>query len=407
MTEAGLSVQEWQTTGHPTLFAEHCKAGSDQPTCLFYGHYDVQPTDPIQEWSFDPFIPEQRDGEIFARGASDDKGQTFFLLKAIQDLIEHDELPINVKIIIEGEEEIGSTGLSGILLEKQDKLQADYLAVVDLSIPSIEKPAVTLGTRGIVAMSVTFTGSSHDLHSGQLGGMVFNPLHALVQVLSSMRNPDGSIAVDGFYDGIKKICEEERDQLDFSFDEKEFYDLFQALPTGGEQEFSPVERVSLRPTLEINGIKGGYGGEGFKTVIPAKALAKISCRLVPGQDPEWVAKKVKEHILLHTPEGITAEVNILEGHGKAAFASPSSPPAKAFAAAYEKVFQAPCRFLLQGGSIPITAELAHVSGAEPVMIGVGLPDDQIHAPNEHFGVKRLELGYLLITEGLKQMRKNS
>lgn len=406
LKQAGLEVEEWQTTGHPTLFAHHCHAGKEKPTVLIYCHYDVQPVDPIELWNSPPFEPEIRDGEIYARGSSDDKGQCFYVVKALQDmLLEKGSLPVNVKLLIEGEEEIGSTGLAAIIPERKASLQADYLVVVDLSIPSLEQPAVTLGTRGIVAMTVNLRGSSEDLHSGQLGGIVYNPLHALVEILASLRNSDGSIAIEGFYDGVTELPETEKSLLSFDFDPEEFKQMFGAKASGGETSYPPAERASLRPTLEINGIKGGYGGDGFKTVIPAEAIAKISCRLVAGQDPERIGQLVKKAIEAKAPEGIDVSVTLMAGSGKAANTKPSCVAAKAFAEAYEKVFQHPCQFLVQGGSIPITAELAAAAEAESVMIGVGLPDDGIHAPNEHFGVDRIEMGYLLICNGLSLLGK--
>ncbi|SCA63864.1 Uncharacterized protein SCG7086_BG_00170 [Chlamydiales bacterium SCGC AG-110-P3] len=402
----GLDVQEWATNGHPTVFASWMGAGPDQPTLLLYGHYDVQPVDPIELWDSKPFEPEIRDGEVYARGACDNKGQCFYCVQAIRGLLERDgKLPINVKLVIEGEEEVGSSGLSGILESRRSELAADYLAIVDAGIPAPDTPAVTLGTRGIVTMTVEAQGSTTDMHSGSHGGVVYNPLHALVEVLASLRNSDGQITVEGFYDQVVPLQDSQRDQISFEWNTDNYKETFGALPSGGEQQYSPAERAWTRPTLEINGISGGYRGEGFKTVIPAKAVAKISCRLVGDQDPLVIGNAVKDHIENRAPEGISLTVSVHPGVGKAVQTSPSSPAVQAFAAAYTEVFGKDCQYIMEGGSIPIIPELAAASSSEVVILGVGLPDDKIHAPNEHFGVDRLEKGYLIIARAIEKMAK--
>jgi len=283
----GLKVERWDTNNHPILFAEYNGAGADKPTLLIYNHYDVQPVDPLEAWKHPPFTPTLENGQIYARGASDNKGQCFYTLQALRLLMEeHGKLPINIKWVIEGEEEMGSESLYEAIRTKRDRFKADHMVIVDMGIHNLQSPAVTLGVRGIFTMDVVVVGSKTDLHSGSYGGVVFNPLHALVEILGKIRDSKGKIQVPGFYDGIKMLSKEERADLKMDFDLAEFQANFDTQPTGGEKEFTPWERAWLRPTIEVNGITGGYSGDGFKTVIPAKASAKVSCRLVPGQDPK-------------------------------------------------------------------------------------------------------------------------
>lgn len=400
--EMGFETDLWPTKGHPTLFASHLKAGPDKPTLLIYLHYDVQPVDPMHEWKSPPFEPTIRNGQIYARGAQDNKGQCFYTLQALKALLQiNKELPINIKLCIEGEEECGSKGLAGVLTQKRDELKADYLVIADVGLREPNQPAVTIGVRGIVTMDVSVQGTHTDLHSGFHGGLAYNPLHAIVKILSDIRDSTGKIAIPGFYDNVKPVSEEEKKQIALSFDENQYEQMFGSKPTGGEKEFSPRERVWLRPTLEINGICGGYCGEGFKTVIPAKASAKISCRLVPDQDPEQIGSLVANFLENHAPEGTKVQVTIHSGGGKAIRANPNSLVARAFSKAYEDVFQKPCEFIFEGGSIPIIPKLAEASHSQVVLVGLGLADDQIHAPNEHFGVDRFEQGFLMMARAIQ------
>lgn len=403
LKEIGLDVDIWQTSGHPVVFASYTKAGKEAPTLLIYNHYDVQPVDPLELWHSPPFHPTVREGEVYARGAVDDKGQCFYTIQALKALLKRDgKLPINIKMCIEGEEEKGSLGLSQILKSKAKELQADYLAVVDMGIPAPNTPAVTLGVRGICCLEVEMTGSKGDLHSGQHGGIAYNPLHAMVELLAKLRDPaTGKVTVPGFYDDILPLSEEEKKQLTAEFDLERYQKEFEVDPVGGEKGFSTTERISQRPTIEINGINGGYSGPGFKTVIPAKALAKISCRLVPNQDPAKVSAKVIDFLKKQAPKGVKTEIRLLPGDGMAVRASPNSRIVKSFVQAYEEIFQKPCKQTLSGGSIPILAELAKASQASIVLLGMGLATDQIHAPNEHFGLDRLEKGFLLIARTIE------
>lgn len=406
LSTIGFEVELWPTTGHPTIFAKYEKAGPQQPTLLIYNHYDVQPVDPLDLWHSPPFEPTVRGGQVYARGAQDNKGQCFYVLWALKTLIElHGTLPINIKLCIEGEEECGSTGLSEILPTKRNELQADYLAIVDVGIPKIDIPAITLGVRGIVTMDLEVRGSNTDLHSGSHGGIAFNPIHALLRLLGSIRDSSGKILIPGFYDDIVSPTKEKKQQLALKFDVKDYEKMFDTKATGGEKHYDPIERNWLRPTFEVNGISGGYTGEGFKTVIPAKAFAKISCRLVPNQDPLKVAHLVKECLESHAPEGTKVTVTIHKGSGKALHADIHSKIVQVFKKAYEEVFNAPCEFHLCGASIPIVTELTETSGAEVVLVGLGLPSDCIHAPNEHFGLDRIEKGFLIIARTIELLKK--
>jgi acetylornithine deacetylase/succinyl-diaminopimelate desuccinylase-like protein len=402
LLELGFTVETWPTKGHPVIFASYLKAGPNKPTLLIYNHYDVQPVDPLEAWETPPFEPTVRNGEIFARGAQDNKGQCFYVLQALKALIKRDgTLPLNIKLCIEGEEEMGSVGLSSILKEKAAQLKADYLAVVDMGIPAPETPAVTIGVRGLVTLEVSVEGSNTDMHSGSHGGVVFNPIHALVEMLSKLRDAKGRVTIPGFYDQVKEVSAAEKASLSLQFSAEEYRQEFGAEASGGEQGYSPNERAWLRPTVEVNGITGGYAGPGFKTVIPAKASAKLSCRLVPDQQPEKIGQLVAQFLRDNAPAGVKVEVQALPGCGIAARSEPTSKVVQAFADAYTEVFKKPCQRILGGGSIPVVAELTKVSQSEMVLLGMGLASDKIHAPNEHFGIDRLERGYLVVARAIE------
>lgn len=399
----GFSVQTWQAdqASPVCLFASCLEAGPKAPTILIYNHYDVQPVDPVDLWTSPPFEPELRHGQIYARGAQDNKGQCFYLLTALEALRQRGSYPVNIKLVIEGEEEVGSHGLSQLIPKHLDELKADTLLVLDVGMKSLKEPAITLGVRGVITMDVVCKGSTSDLHSGSHGGIVYNPIHALVEVLSALHDRQGRVTVPGFYDNVVEFSDVEKARLDLSFDEERYFDQIGAKATGGEVEFSPYERAWLRPTLEINGISGGYAGEGFKTVIPSEARAKVSCRLVANQLPGEVAERVSEYLEELAPPGVRLEVDVHPGRGEALMTSPDSVSAQTMKRAYEKVFQKPCRMIMEGGSIPIAAELAKASGAEPVFVGLALPDDHMHAPDEHFGLDRLRLGMELMGVALQ------
>lgn len=404
LKRGGFSVERWETPGHPAIFAEWLGAGEDKPTVLFYNHYDVQPVDPIGAWTSPPFEPAIRNGEVYARGAVDNKGQSIYTIAALTTMLkERGSLPVNVKILIEGEEETGSANLPPLLKEKRDRIQADHLLIVDVGMHAPDRPSVVVGTRGILAMTVEFTGSNGDLHSGIHGGMAYNPNHALVGVLGKLRDDKGRVTVPGFYDDIAEITDEDRRSIHFHFDEDEYLRQFGAVPSGGEQGLAPLESCWLRPTLEINGVSGGYAGDGFKTVIPARAIAKISCRTVPNQDPHKIGRAVEKFITANTPHGITSKVTLHPGVGAAMRTSVHGRVVQAAAQAFSEVSGQQCKFILEGASIPVAPELAAESGAETVLIGYGLPGDQLHAPNEHFGLNRVRLGFITIGRILELM----
>ncbi len=394
-----FETEVWESDGHPVIFASNLSAGSDKPTLLIYNHYDVQPVDPLELWESNPFEPEIREGQIFARGAQDNKGQCFYTLQSLKYLIQNDKLPINIKLCIEGEEECGSDSLGKFLNEKKEQLKADYLAVVDLGIRSLEKPSISLGIRGMLSMDLILKGANADMHSGTNGGLLYNPNHALVKILSSLRDANGKILVEGFYDDVKPLSADDKKWISFDFDENEYQEMSGVKPTGGENNYSPLERNWIRPTMEINGLSGGYSGSGFKTVIPSVASAKISCRLVPNQDPVKIAALIEKHFQKNTPSEINFKVDFHRG-SPALQTNPTSKIVQTFKTAYEEVFNKPTDFIYEGASIPIITELGIASSAEVVLVGLGLPDDAIHAPNEHFGLNRLEKGFLIMTRAI-------
>lgn len=407
LKEMGFEVELWPTSGHPIVFASYLKAGPDKPTLLIYNHYDVQPVDPLEEWLSPPFEPIQRDNQIYARGAQDNKGQCFYVLQALKLFLENKKsFPINIKLCIEGEEECGSAGLAQILKQKSQELKADHLAIVDLGLRDPQVPAVTLGIRGLVTMDVEVKGSHIDLHSGSHGGIVFNPIHALVGLLANLRDEKGHITIPGFYDHVVEIPAEERAKVSFQFDLADYQKATGAYPIGGEKDYSTLERAWIRPTLEINGIWGGYTGKGFKTVIPAKAYAKISCRLVPNQDPRQIGELVANYLRTNAPHGLEVSVHVHPGVGRAVQINFSAVLVQAFSQAFEEVFKVPCEFIFEGASIPIVTELAEVCGGEVILIGLGLSSDQIHAPNERFGLDRIEKGILIFARAIELLAKH-
>lgn len=405
--DLGFEVKIWVEGGHPCVFAER-KVSDSSPTVLFYAHYDVQPIDPIELWTSDPFEPTIKNGEIYARGAQDDKGQSYYSMLALKSLKELNKLPknLNIKFLIEGEEECGSKSLTTIINKHKDELKADYLYVVDSGFHSMEKPAITLGCRGIVTMTVTLTGSTTDLHSGEHGGITYNPLHALVSILAQARDSKtGKILVPNFYDKVSKISETDRKELALEFDDDFYTTLFGAKANGGETDFTPLESAWLRPTLEVNGLSGGYAGNGFKTVIPAKAVAKVSCRLVPDQDPVEIANLVIDFLKSKCPDGISIEISDLSTTGKPMRNDLNTKICKVTKEVITEVTGKTCINMLIGGSFPIIAHLAEATKSENLFIGYGLPDDQIHAPNEHFGINRLKLGHATIGMILLELDK--
>jgi acetylornithine deacetylase/succinyl-diaminopimelate desuccinylase-like protein len=403
MRSIGLEATLWETPGLPVVFGAHLKAGKNRPTLLIYHHYDVQPVDPLDLWKSDPFTPVIKNNQVFARGAVDNKGQCFYSLTALKAFLElSKELNFNIKVFIEGEEESGGRGTAAILQQKEEELKADHLLVVDFDIPNAATPAITLGMRGLVGLNIECSNSFIDLHSGVHGGIALNPNRALVTLLAGMWDKKGKVTIPHFYDDVRPLPKEHLSRVDMSFDVEQYKKSFGVNAFCPEEGYSIKESNWLRPTLEINGMWGGYTGMGFKTVIPAKAYAKISCRLVPDQDPEKIAKAIAEYLKNEAPKGIEIKAEL--HHGAVAYRSAfDSFIVKTAALAYEEIFGKPCKYLFCGASVPIVVDLARASKAEVAMIGVGLADDDIHAPNEHFGLDRFELGYLTIGRILSQL----
>ncbi len=396
MNKFGLETSLWETPGLPVVFGKHLKAGKDRPTLLIYHHYDVQPVDPLDLWKSDPFKPVVKENKVYARGAADNKGQCFYSLTAIKAFFQlAKEINFNLKVFIEGEEESGGRGTAAILQKKEAELKADYLLVVDFDIPNINTPGITVGMRGLVGLNIECSNSSIDLHSGVHGGIALNPNRALASLIAGMWDKKGKVAIPHFYDDVRSLSKADLARVDMSFDLDQYKKNFGANAFCAEEGFSLKESNSIRPTLEINGMWGGYTGAGFKTVIPAKAHAKISCRLVPDQDPEKIAQAIDAYLQQNAPKGI--EIKAQVHHGAPAYRSDfDSSIVKVASLAYEEIFGKPCEYLLCGATVPIVVDLARVCKSQVAMIGVGLPDDDIHAPNEHFGLDRFELGFLTI-----------
>lgn len=395
LKEIGFAVEMWETKGNPVVFAEH-KVGENRPTVLIYHHYDVQPVDPLELWKSPPFEPELRNGHVFARGASDNKGQCFNTLTALKAVFELcEKVDLNIKLFIEGEEECGSEGARQMLQEKRERLKADYLLVIDMGLPAENQPAITIGLRGIVTMEVKCTNSKIDLHSGVMGGIVLNPNRALVQLLAKMWDASGKVTIPGFYDDVQVPTKQDLKEIAQNYDEQFLRKQFGIRSFQGEGNFSLWESNTIRPTLEINGISGGYTGPGFKTVIPSHASAKISCRLVPNQDPDKIVHCITQFLEKEAPNGLQIEVSPDHG-GKAVRTSPHTKLALLCSEAYAEVFGKPCHKVLNGASVPLVADLSQATLGEVAMLGVDLATNDIHAPNEHFGLHQLEQGYLTL-----------
>ena len=378
-------VEKFITAGHPIVFAEK-HVSNDLPTVLVYGHYDVQPPDPLDLWESPPFEPVIKNEKIYARGSSDDKGQVYMHLKAVEILNHMGELPCNVKFLIEGEEEAGSNNLELFVKENKDLLKANIILISDTSMISNETPSITVGLRGMSYMEVEVTGPNRDLHSGVYGGAVDNPINVLCEMIASLKDENGRITIPGFYDKVVELSTEERDQLaKRPFDLKEYKQNLDIAETGGEKAYSVTERASIRPTLDVNGIWGGYIGEGAKTVLPAKAHAKISMRLVPNQSSEEITLLFTEHFKKIAPPSV--KVKVIPHHGgEAAVVSTQTPGYQAAARAMEEAFGKKPIPTREGGSIPIVALFEEVLGLDTVLMGFGLDSDAIHSPNEHYGI---------------------
>ncbi len=394
LKNAGIDHAEVKpTTGNPVVYAEHCKAGSDKPTVLIYGHYDVQPSDPDELWETPAFEPTVRDGKVYARGASDDKGQVYIHVNSVISWLKSgEELPVNVKFLIEGEEEIGSPSLVPFVQENKDLLSCDMVMVSDTTMYDEDQPSITYGLRGLSYMEVYVDGPNRDLHSGAYGGAVQNPLNALCTMIAKLKNEHGEIQIPGFYDKVEQLTPEEREQYrELPYDEQAYKDAIGVDEVFGEKGYSTLERASARPTLDVNGIWGGYQGEGSKTVLPAKAGAKISMRLVPNQDQDEVADLFKKYMHDIAPPGV--KVHVEKHHGGTPVKVPLDfEGLQAAADALESVYNVKPLFTREGGSIPIVANFENILGVNTILMGMGLRSDAIHSPNEKFTLKDYHRG---------------
>lgn len=393
MRQIGLDgVEIMETAGHPVVYGEWIRH-PDKPTALVYGHYDVQPVDPVHLWQSDPFEPAERNGRLYARGVSDDKGQVILHLQAVEAyLATKGELPVNVKFLIEGEEEVGSPNLAPLIKNHTDKFRADVIVISDTSMIDHDLPTICTGLRGMAVLEVTLTTAKEDLHSGAFGGAVPNAIHVLCEMIASLRDVDGRITVPGFYRSVVDPTDEERTRYAaLPFDEIKMLRQI-GLPTFiGEPEFTPFERLTIRPTLEINGMWGGFLEEGTKTVIPNQAHAKITCRLVPNQDPDEIAQGVKKYLERLCPPYASVNVRIDAG-ARAWRVREGDTYVAAAQRALETVYNRAPALAPLGGSIPVVETFESIMGVPIVLMGFAPPDANAHAPNESFPLKTFHLG---------------
>lgn len=398
LIKAGVDKAEiMQTSGYPVVYGEKIIDPS-LPTIVVYGHYDVQPADPIELWDADPFDPVIRktelhpEGAIFARGACDDKGQMFMHVKAFEAMNKTGELACNVKFMIEGEEEVGSSSLEAFLKEHKDMLSGDVILISDTGMLSMDQPSITTGLRGLSAVEVKVTGPNRDLHSGLYGGAVANPAIILAKMIASLHDENGRITVEGFYDKVEELSRDERKLMsEAPFNQDSFNKALDIKEEWGEKEYSTMERTSIRPTLDVNGMWSGYIGEGSKTIIPSTASAKITMRLVPDQNPDEISQLFITHFKKIAPNSV--RVDVVPHHGGYPYVSPTHTPGylaaeKALADTFGKR-PIPVR---SGGSIPIVTLFERELGMKSILLGFGLDTDAIHSPNEHYGIKNFEMG---------------
>ena len=386
MGKAGLkNVRVLETEGHPLVYGDWLHAGKDRPTVLVYGHYDVQPAEPLEQWQTPPFEPSVRGDYLYGRGASDDKGQVYVHVKAVEALLQATErLPVNVKFIVEGEEESGGASLAAFIPHNRELLAADVALVSDTTILSPEQPAIVYGLRGMCYVFLDVTGPSRDLHSGSFGGGINNPINAIGHMIARLKDEDGHILIPGFYDKVRPLSDHERQVLsEFPLKQDAWLKETGAPQAWGEPEYTLIERLGARPTLDVNGIIGGYTGSGRKTVLPSSVHAKISMRLVPDQDPAEIGELFRQYMQAVAPPSVSATVQVLAS-APASLTDLTTPAIKAAAAAYREVFGREPVYMREGGSIPVVSQFQSELALETVLMGFGLPDDRIHAPNERF-----------------------
>ncbi len=395
--QIGLEADIRPTDGHPIVVAKTPReAGSRKPHYIVYGHYDVQPPEPLELWKIPPFEPRLDGRNLFARGSTDNKGQNFAHLKAVEAYLKTGTpLPCDLTFVIEGEEEVGSANLDKFLSRHRQELKCEAFVISDTGMPSLKHPALSYGLRGIIAFEITLTGPAMDLHSGLFGGAVDNPAMALSQLLAKVRDERGRIKIPGFYDGVLPLTKYEREQTKrYPIKDAQLKKLLGVTQLFGEQGFSPTEQRTARPTFEINGLTSGYQGEGSKTIVPSWARAKITCRLVPNQKPEKIRKAVLAWLKKNSPP--TVKIEIKAGHGAEAYHfDPTGKPAQAALRALEKAFKHKPVLMREGGSIPIVNQFKKILGADSLLLGIGLPDDNAHSPNEKFNLDCFEKGQLM------------
>jgi acetylornithine deacetylase/succinyl-diaminopimelate desuccinylase-like protein len=390
----GFEARLLETPSLPCVFAAR-EGNPEKPALLFYGHYDVQPVDPLDQWITPPFEPSVRDGRLYGRGTADNKGQHLYVLKAIETLIELGKLEAPVKIILEGEEECGSRGTQCALESWKDLLSADLLMVTDTSTVDSGAPTIVMGLRGVLQLTLRVTGPTHDLHSGIHGGRAPNPVQGIAEMVAGLHGPDGAIAVADFYRGVREPSPDERRLANAVPFSGEAYAAATGVPAvAGEQAFTPQERVGFRPSIDINGIHGGYGGAGMKTIIPAEATAKITARLAAGQDPEFCLDALVRHLEQCVPEGLSAAIEDKGTAGPGLRLDLESEAVTRAKQALGRLTDEPIAYLWEGASIPIIPALAAASGAEPMPVGFGHAEDRVHAPNESFSLEQFRRGYL-------------
>ena len=376
------NVQVMPTGGHPLVYGEYLQAGDSAPTLLVYGHYDVQPAEPLELWESPAFEPTKRGENLFARGVSDMKGQIMIGLKAIESIVRTSQLPINLKFIFEGEEEIGSPNLGPFIANNKALLAADICLNLDAGILGADIPSITYALRGLAYFELRVYGPAHDLHSGGFGGVVHNPANVLCKLIGGMHDDQGRITLPGFYDAVRALDAEERTELARLPMGEDFYKKNSGAPAlFGEAGYTPVERTGARPTMDVNGIISGFTGEGSKTVLPAYAMAKISMRLVPDQDPEQVYQQLLQYLQANAPQTVRWEVDKLAG-GPASITDRHMPEVIAMSQAMESVWGKRPVFKREGGSVPVVAQMQKQLGMKTLISGFALPDDNIHAPNE-------------------------
>ncbi|HET7251024.1 MAG TPA: dipeptidase [Gemmatimonadales bacterium] len=394
LTDAGpFTVRTMPTPGASVIFAEWLGAAG-APTVLIYGHYDVQPEDPVEQWVSPPFTPTLRDGRLYARGASDDKGPMLIPIKVSEAFFAvHGRLPINVKFMLEGEEEIGSRHLEAFVEGHRDLLAADVVLSADGAMWRIDEPSLTVASRGLAGLELKLKGAGKDLHSGRHGGSVPNPLHAMARLIASLHEPDGRVAVAGFYDRVRELSPAERAEIAaLRFDEAAYLAQVGAAAATGEPGYTTLERQWARPTLEVNGLWGGYQGPGSKTVVPSEAHAKITCRLVPDQEPDEVEALVTRHLERHVPPGTTLRVSAGDHRARPARIARDHPVLKAAETALAEVYGVRPLFVRMGGTVPVAEIFHRLMGLDTVYFSFSTGDEDFHAPNEFFRVHRLHEG---------------